>query len=372
MSRRSLQMALPMACVCPWHACGDWEGVVEGECKWNFEISEIPIRKMSEAQVDVFSQCCSGATFFTQLELVGLALTSRALRKVVLKEQPVVMLAIGQRIYRFDGDKIPLALESAKAIGVRVADLDFLHERLPGLQAPSVASKKGQWKHMINERWKACCAGREGTNHVTLMEAYHAFIRRVVGPVLRELGESGVWFSRLPIFRAHVPLHGAVDIHSEASGASDPTMSSLASIGKRKTGVTQGKRKGANRVGILTRLHRDGSLPVTPNVMNTGHPSGEINVWLPVSSHVWGTNSLWCDSNPWPWSNSSRKAFDLHYGEAVFFYGNACAHETVANDATDVTRCSLDFRFIAASRFEEKYERAVFSAKSNYYTYMAL
>jgi hypothetical protein len=144
------------------------------------------------------------------------------------------------------------------------------------------------------------------------------------------------------------------------------------------SGKTSGKRHGANRRGILTRLHRDGAGPQTPGVRCTDHPSGEINVWLPVSGRVDGADSLWCDASPWPWPTADgtgqtrgRRPFTLQYGEAMLFYGNACAHETIAN-TTIGTRCSIDFRFIPDSLFEPRYFKRAFCVDAGYYVFMDL
>jgi len=66
----------------------------------------------------------------------------------------------------------------------------------------------------------------------------------------------------------------------------------------------------------------------------------QINVFLPFT-RCFGTNTLWCESQ---YGAKDYRPLEIEPGEALLFDGGYLEHGTVAND-TDVTRCSLDFRF---------------------------
>ena len=101
------------------------------------------------------------------------------------------------------------------------------------------------------------------------------------------------------------------------------------------------------------------------------HPSGEINVWLPLNlSGARGSNSLWRDATPWSGPGTSQPV-RLQYGQALLFYGNRVPHETRRN-TTGITRCSFDFRFIPGSLFRAHYHKHAFSEASGYWTRMEI
>ena len=72
-----------------------------------------------------------------------------------------------------------------------------------------------------------------------------------------------------------------------------------------------------------------------------GHQSAELNVWVPVT-RASGANSLYAESAP---GAGDYAAFDVDYGDAVFFWGNQCRHYTVANDS-GAARVSIDCRVL--------------------------
>jgi hypothetical protein len=90
------------------------------------------------------------------------------------------------------------------------------------------------------------------------------------------------------------------------------------------------------------RVHLAG----TPSVSNwhrdvdvTRRPD-QINVFLPFT-RCFGGNALWCEST---YAAADYRPIPLEPGEAFLFDGGFLEHGSVAND-TDVSRCSLDFRF---------------------------
>mmetsp|Transcript_28161 Transcript_28161/g.91281 ORF Transcript_28161/g.91281 Transcript_28161/m.91281 type:complete len:286 (-) Transcript_28161:46-903(-) len=81
------------------------------------------------------------------------------------------------------------------------------------------------------------------------------------------------------------------------------------------------------------------------------HQPAEVNWWFPVSCRVWGTNSLWVESEP---GKEDFHSLDLKYGEVCRFYGNQCVHYCEPN-STEYTRVSIDLRAIPLSKFDPLY-----------------
>jgi hypothetical protein len=90
------------------------------------------------------------------------------------------------------------------------------------------------------------------------------------------------------------------------------------------------------------RIHLAGTTSVSSWHRDTDvtHRGDQINVFLPFTS-CFGTNTLWCESD---YGAKDYAPIRLEPGEAFLFDGGFLDHGTVANE-TDVTRCSLDFRF---------------------------
>jgi hypothetical protein len=72
------------------------------------------------------------------------------------------------------------------------------------------------------------------------------------------------------------------------------------------------------------------------------HQPNELNAWIPLVPHVFGSNSLYCESVP---GRQDFEPFELRFGSFVRFWGNQCVHFTKLNE-TDVTRVSLDIRVV--------------------------
>jgi hypothetical protein len=292
-----------------------------------------------------------------------------AVRNAVLCHRPAIALLLGERVLAFDTRKISLreavlssllllqdvprdvpsaeAKATAKACDARPAlHLDQLHRLLP--PEPAGWKRRGtigqeRWQRaVVAERWKQRGAQRSPE----MMKCYRAFVRDVVGPLVKAAGETELFFSRIPLIRTHFPL--------PIPDAQDQKMLETCHQGKKS------KRRGIRQPGVSTQRHTDGRF---------GHPSSEFNIWLPLSN-AWGSNSLYRDATPWSGPSSSLP-FDLEYGQFVIFYGNQVPHETRPN-TTGLTRCSLDLRCIPGSLFQKDFRPKTYSAEGVYYDRLQL
>lgn len=100
------------------------------------------------------------------------------------------------------------------------------------------------------------------------------------------------------------------------------------------------------RISYSTRPKMRVHLAGTPSVsafhrdVDVTHRPDQINVFLPFTP-CFDTNTLWCESD---YGARDYRPIRLTPGEAYLFDGGYLEHGTVANE-TEVTRCSLDFRF---------------------------
>ena len=311
-----------------------------------------------------------------------------AVRNAVLCHRPAIALLLGERVLAFDTRKISLreavlssllllqdvprdvpsaeakatakalqdvprdvpsaeAKATAKACDARPAlHLDQLHRLLP--PEPAGWKRRGtigqeRWQRaVVAERWKQRGAQRSPE----MMKCYRAFVRDVVGPLVKAAGETELFFSRIPLISTHFPL--------PIPDSQDQKMLETCHQGKKS------KRRGIRQPGVSTQRHTDGRF---------GHPSSEFNIWLPLSN-AWGSNSLYRDATPWSGPSSSLP-FDLEYGQFVIFYGNQVPHETRPN-TTGLTRCSLDLRCIPGSLFQKDFRPKTYSAEGVYYDRLQL
>ena len=88
------------------------------------------------------------------------------------------------------------------------------------------------------------------------------------------------------------------------------------------------------------RLHKDADYYHQPN---------EVNLWLPLTSGVGGSNSLYVESAP---GVGDFTPFEVDVGSFQRFWGNQCAHYTVVN-TSDVSRVSLDVRVVPRELFDD-------------------
>ena len=101
------------------------------------------------------------------------------------------------------------------------------------------------------------------------------------------------------------------------------------------------------------RVHRPGEFSIGPHCdAQYQAPDGNLNYYVPLTEAIWGTNSLYLESEP---GAEDWHPLTLSYGELKTFYGVYCSHFTAEN-TTDVTRVSLDFRMLPGSCYEEAVE----------------
>ena len=72
------------------------------------------------------------------------------------------------------------------------------------------------------------------------------------------------------------------------------------------------------------------------------HQPSEINFWLPLTGRVFGSNSLWVESEP---MKGDFAPLNLSYGQCYSGWLNQCRHGCVPNDSSR-TRVSIDFRIV--------------------------
>lgn len=82
------------------------------------------------------------------------------------------------------------------------------------------------------------------------------------------------------------------------------------------------------------------------------HQPNEVNIWVPLSDGVAGSNTLWAESAP---GRADFRPFELGPGQAVRFWGHSCEHYTVPN-TTAATRVSIDFRVIPTAEGYYRHE----------------
>jgi len=73
------------------------------------------------------------------------------------------------------------------------------------------------------------------------------------------------------------------------------------------------------------------------------HQPSELNLWLPISDHVSGNNSLWVETAP---GKGDFHPLNLEFGQIYRGWLNQCRHFTQVND-TGYTRVSIDFRVVS-------------------------
>jgi len=254
-------------------------------------------------------------------ELYTLCHVSADLRRSVLAHMPAVALLLGKRVIEFNSATFNFSRHVCLVLGIPECDLDKLHVSLPGLEPPGLDTRRGKWRHTLTQRWNSI----DRADGSAFMDLYAAWMRHVIAPLLLRHGESHMYYSRLPLLRHHAPC------------STEDLSRAFSLYGEQRD---EAGRKLTRPAGVSVQRHSDGDAYY-------GLPPGSVNVWLPVSSHVWGSNSLFVEDFPWSEEGSGR-ALDLIYGDAILFYGNGCNHYTVPN-TTDVCRTSLDFRFIPGS-----------------------
>jgi hypothetical protein len=109
------------------------------------------------------------------------------------------------------------------------------------------------------------------------------------------------------------------------------------------------------------RVVRPGEFSIGPHCdASYGFSQGNINFYVPLTK-IFGTNSLILESTP---GLEDWHTIELDYGSLKRFYGSQCSHFTAEN-TTDQTRISLDFRVILEEHWQEDHDH--FSSTPGYY-----
>jgi hypothetical protein len=80
-----------------------------------------------------------------------------------------------------------------------------------------------------------------------------------------------------------------------------------------------------------------------------GHQHGEVNFWMPLSTPISPSNTLWRESVE---GKSDWQPILLEVGEIQRWHGTTCRHFTCPNDS-GVTRISMDFRVADERMFDQ-------------------
>ena len=180
-----------------------------------------------------------------------------------------------------------------------MADLAALHTSPEGVRAVS-DSERGR-NNELQKRWTHALSKRGSAWRVELESCMRSFVSRDVAAAVDAAahGYSALCYQAEPSLRLHLP-------HA-------------------KCGI---------------QLHKDADYFHQPN---------EINLWLPLSTGVGGSNSLYVESAP---GVGDYTALEVGVGFFHRFWGNQCAHHTVVN-TSDVTRVSLDVRVVPMELFDD-------------------
>jgi ectoine hydroxylase-related dioxygenase (phytanoyl-CoA dioxygenase family) len=85
-----------------------------------------------------------------------------------------------------------------------------------------------------------------------------------------------------------------------------------------------------------------------------GHPDGELNVWVPLTSCE-RSNTIWVAPDT---ESKNGRPWVLNVGEALRFDGRNLLHGNVPN-TTGATRVSLDFRYLPCRKLDRSSVRSV-------------
>ena len=130
-----------------------------------------------------------------------------------------------------------------------------------------------------------------------MVDAYETLIEKVIAPQMNE----DFLYQKFPTMRFHIPNNVAVGL-----------------------------------------FHKDADF---------GHPKGEINYVLPLTNSD-GTSSIWVESEV---DKGDFEPMLMVIGDLIQFNGNCLTHGNKVNE-TNRTRCSMDFRILPLSKYDEDNE----------------
>ncbi|KAL7539882.1 hypothetical protein ACHAXR_009689 [Thalassiosira sp. AJA248-18] len=245
-----------------------------------------------------------------------------------------------ERILSFDTKEFPLCELVADALECHPNELGQLHSRDPedycdqGRIRGSLAGTRTPQRRVellrraLTNKWKMSSQKRQWEN-----DYLPRIVRDVVGSNIME-GEQQLIYQRSPMLRFHV----AWPLEPEEVTAYDNTIPPL----------------GGRNPGTLAGLHTDEEY---------GHPPGEVNFFLPVTSNTYDTNSLYVEGDA---MRGDFEPFELSYGEMMMWNGNSCRHCSPRN-ISDQTRISFDFRVIAGSDWIDPPKKKGYFQLGSYY-----
>lgn len=245
-----------------------------------------------------------------------------------------------ERVLSFDTDEFPLSELVADALNCRPAELSQLHLREPeefcepGKIRASQANTRSPLRRVellrraLTTRWKMSPQKRQWER-----EFLPRMVREVVGPEVMR-GEDQLIYQRAPMLRFHVAWPLAAEDFDTFDDNIPP--------------------KDGKNPGTLAGLHTDSEY---------GHPPGEVNFFLPVTPHTYGTNSLFIEGDA---MRGDFEPFELKYGEMMLWNGNSCRHCSPRN-ISNQTRISFDFRVIAGSEWKDPPKKEGYFQLGEYY-----
>lgn len=249
-----------------------------------------------------------------------------------------------ERILDFDTHDFPLHSLVADALGCSsIEELGLLHEAepedyaLPGSIRASHAATRTPLKRIellrraLTDQWKRSRQKRQWEQ-----DYLPELVRSVVGPQVMP-AETQLIYQRAPMLRFHVawPLAEGEDYDTQIPPPS------------------------GRNPGTLAGLHTDAAY---------GHPKGERNFFLPVTTGCYGTNSLWVEGMP---DRGDFQAMTLQYGQIMLWNGHQCRHCSPRN-ISNQTRISFDFRVIPGSEWQAPSPEDAFQLGNYYIDALAL
>lgn len=198
-------------------------------------------------------------------------------------------------ILEFDPQDYPFADVVREILGLpAVQDLRLLHRSSLGTEM--LVDKSGASINYYQSKWnrdRDKTPAERGAAFERFDELYRKFLRNVISPSIEGNDLARVVFQRAPTLRVYPP-------------------------------------GGETAMGAF---HCD---------ENYHHQPSELNLWMPLSLEVSGTNSLWVESAP---GLGDYKPLELRYGQCFRGYLNKCRHGCHPNNS-NITRVSLDFRVV--------------------------
>ena len=245
-----------------------------------------------------------------------------------------------ERILTFDTKEFPLSELVADALKCKPDELDQLHTREPEeftterckIRSGNANTRASLRRIELLRRgltgaWKRSLQKRTWEN-----EYLPRIVRDVVGREVMPEQERLI-YQRSPMLRFHVAWPLAEEEAAYDCGV-PPT--------------------GGRNPGTLAGLHTDADY---------GHPSGEVNFFLPVNPDTFGTNSLYVEGDA---MRGDFEPFELKYGEIMLWNGNSCRHCSPRNISSR-TRISFDFRVMPGSDWVDPPKKKGYFQLGGYY-----